>query len=178
MSSALPEWKPDTPYRINNIQELNPLVLGDIRAFLEQDPPRIPIKQITGFTGFTAYSAFVNADEGTSATTYGALATPGPLLDKLAPGQYLLSYGAIASAPATAGFTGIMAPTVNGGSPPAGSECVFYVAPAPQVTNGSMSAVVTLDQDGGNRIECLYLSNAGGTTINFRNRWLTALRFA
>ena len=177
MSQAFPEWQPPSPYKVNSIAELNPLVLGDIRAFLEQDPPRIPIKQVTGFTGFTAYSAYVNTDESTTSTTYTALATVGPLLDKLPPGQYVLWYGCACRTGTTS--NSVMAPSINGATPANGTEAMVNTlagggTPAyPAV----MGTPVTLTQDGGNTIEALYLTQGGGTTY-FRNRWLIALRYA
>jgi hypothetical protein len=176
VSSSFPEFKPVSPYKVNTIGELNPLVLGDIRAFLEQDPPRIPIQQVSGFTGWQAYSAFVNAEATINSTTYQALG--GPTLEKMPPGQYVLWYGVTVKMGSVANIGGNCAPSINGANPASGSECIFFVMSTTADSNSSMSCTATLSQDGGNTIEILYLMNAPGENVKVRNRWLTALRYA
>jgi hypothetical protein len=181
MSSPFPEFVPVSPYKVNAIGEMNPVLLGEIRAFLEQDPPKIPIKQISGFTGWQVLSAYVSADEATSSSSYGALATPGPRLDNLAPGQYALVYGFLAhtNTSGTASQSGHMAPSVNGAAPAASSEAIAFTAAliSGASATGVLGTSVTLTSDGGNTIEMLYLTADGGS-VSFRNRWLLAFRFA
>jgi len=175
--SSFPQFQPVSPYKVNAISELNPLVLGDIRSFLEQDPPRIPIKQITGWTQFQATSGFVAADEQTSSTTYGALTTAGPLLDKLAPGQYLLLYGATCRIISGTGGNANIGPSINGATPTGANTCWVGLFSTAADSSSAMAATVTLSQDGGNTMELLYRVQALPTG-SFRNRWLIALRYA
>jgi hypothetical protein len=176
MSNPFPEFVPVSPYKLNSITEMNPVAMGEIRAFLEQDPPRIPIKQVTGFTQFAANSAFVATQENTSATSYGALATPGPTLSNLAPGSYVLLYGATSSLITGSGGTAYCAPSVNGGAPAANSDCTIGVFGNQSANSSAMASAITLTGEGGNTVELMY-KIANVTTLSFSNRWIMALRY-
>jgi hypothetical protein len=177
VSSAFPEWSPQSPYKVNTIAELNPLVLGDIRAFLEQDPPRIPIKQITGWAQFQATTGFVAADESTSSTTYGALATAGPVIDKLAPGQYLLLFGGTCRIISGTGGNCNIGPSINGATPTGANTCWIGLFSTAADNSSAMGITTNLGQEGGNTVELLYRVQALPTG-SFRNRWLIAVRYA
>jgi hypothetical protein len=177
VSNSFPEFVPVSPYKVNSITDMNPVSLGEIRSFLEQDPPRIPIKQVTGFTQFNAQSAFVATQENTSSTVYGALTTPGPTLSNLAPGSYVLLYGATSSIVTGASGTGYCAPSVNGAPPASGSDCAIGVFGAGgTMTSSAMASAITLTSEGGNTVELQY-KVAGIPTLSFSNRWLLALRY-
>jgi hypothetical protein len=176
VSNPFPEFVPVSPYKVNSITDMNPVSLGEIRSFLEQDPPRIPIKQVTGFTQFQATSAFVATQENTSSNVYGALATPGPTLSNLAPGSYVLLYGATSSLVTGVAGTAYCAPSVNGAGPAANSDCTIGVVSPSSPFSSAMASAITLTGEGGNTVELQY-KIASVTTLSFSNRWIMALRY-
>ena len=109
-----PLGQPNRQYAVNDLYDMSPLVLGDLRAFLEQNPGRWPVagsqltgkidpsatidaSQVTGLTGAIANTIdYVTGNLGTNQTTTSATytgATGFPTLSGLAAGTYLVGYG-------------------------------------------------------------------------------------
>ena len=112
-----PLGTPNRQYAVNDLYDMSPLVLGDLRAFLEQNPGRWPVEgsQLTGkidpsatidasqVTGISpgAISNTIDYDYGnigidqtTTSTTYIG-ATDFATLSGLAAGTYLVGFGGV-----------------------------------------------------------------------------------
>lgn len=149
---------------------------GWIPKYIEVNPPLLPISQIAGFSQFTAQPAdFVAATETTTSTTYGDLATVGPVLSGLPDGQYLFYYGCASKVGTVdSGQEADMSISVNA-STPADMDAVIT-----EIQNYGMGMIVvakTLAAGGNNTVQAKYKS-VDGSEVGFARRWMIGLRFA
>ena len=145
-----------------------------IVSYLEANPPQIPIGQVLGFAAFTAnYAGQSLSNAITVANAWQTLANPGPTLDQLPKGKYVLLYGC--NYDASGGATGDMGYCINGASVPAG-----YLLEAPvQIERFLLmkADVVELPLDSApNTITFKYQATQTGPA--FSNRWAMALKYA
>jgi len=141
-------------------------------AYIEANPPLLPISQITGFSQFLANSASVAARQSTSSTAYNDLGTVGPQLTSLADGVYLVLHGYVGS-PSVAGQQCYQSISVNGSAAQDADSCQQGYDHDISV----MTAVVKTLQNGNeNTITCKY--RAQGGTGSFGSRFLIALKVA
>src|SRR5207302_674676 len=81
--------------RITSIFDFSAEALGQLRLWLEQNPPAVPITSVLGFSRFTATSATTDGADTSASTTYGDLAGgSGPTLTGLPDGNYVVLFGA------------------------------------------------------------------------------------
>jgi hypothetical protein len=162
---------------LDNIYQVSPLFLGDLSAYFTQNPFPIPIAQVTGFDQITPFVAdAVQAEESKSGNTYGALATPGPVLTGLADGSYLVIWGC-SSAISDSTSRAKMAVSINGAAADDANHCYTTTNPA---RSGAVKLVQYSLSAGSNTITCLYqASNSSGgssTTGTWGGRFLAAIR--
>jgi hypothetical protein len=81
---------------VNSIFDFSNEALGELRLWLEQNPPATPVTSILGFSQFTAQTAVTAANQTRTSSTYADLATVGPAVTGLSPGNYLVLWGAAA----------------------------------------------------------------------------------
>lgn len=177
MSSQWLNSKPpnsdQTPIVTSILRDFSAEALGELRTWLEQNPPAVTIQSIVGFSQFTAQTSVgTNAFSGTllaSGSTSGA----GPTIDALPAGKYLL----------LAGYVGVgdsvniaQSWAING---PAGTLFTVYGA----LTSGSSHSGIALASftAASNPITSVYAaSNGAGSsrTWSFANMTIAALRYA
>jgi len=134
-------------------------------------PSQIPVSQLQGFSRFTATSSAVVTNETTSSTTYTNLATAGPTISGLSPGEFLFLYGARIHRTAGSGLNAaLMAPSLNAATPTDVEAAVFLgddEASVAMVLQKTLTAT-------SNEVKMQYRVVAG--TYQFQGRWFTALR--
>lgn len=139
--------------------------------YLEANPPLLPISQIFGFAQFTAKtSGSVLTSETTASAAYVDLATVGPTISGLPPGQYVVMYSAFAKNSAAANLS-VFSPSFNAATP------VDADQGGAAGTDGSYSmafTIVTLSS-ASNTVKLQYKASAG--TGTFINRRLVALKY-
>jgi hypothetical protein len=156
---------------INNIFDFSAEALGEVRTWLEQNPPFIPITQIIGFSQFAAQVAIVQTLESTTSTTYTDLSTVGPELTGLPDGQYVV---VVSAAGLNSGAVdGWMSYSVNGGT---AVDSTGSRSSGTSLAGVIMFSTPTLKNNGNNSIVAKYRTSGG--TSQFTNRCLFALRFA
>jgi len=142
-----------------------------LSAYVETNPPILPISQIVGFTQFTPNQVLTSGAVSTTSNTYVSL-SGGPTFSNLADGLYLLLYGAQSNP--TTGNLLYVSPSVNSATP---SDTVA----ATVSTGGSISIMsattVSLSNNGVNTVELQYKSS-GGANSQFANRFLIAIKYA
>jgi hypothetical protein len=157
--------------KITSIQDdFTPEALEQLRFWLEQNPPSIPITQILGFVGFQFQAAPIvgtNFSESTASGTYVDLPTVGPALTNVSDGQYAIFFGAQITA-------GIMTVTVNNAAPVDDDSIVAAVAGSTITT--SRLLLKTLKAGGNNSLQTKYRSTGG--TATYWRRWLIAMKYA
>ena len=160
---------------VQTIFDVSQIALGQIVEYLEANPPRVPISQITGFTQFAATQAQVLTLETTTSTTYADLATAGPTISGLPDGQYLFLFGGHIKSSA-GGTTALMSLSYDGSTPvdadSAGCANTDQAGVSRAVTH-TLSGVVT----GGHTVKAQYRMGSAGTGT-YQNRWLVAIRYA
>jgi hypothetical protein len=159
--------------QIRTIFDFTAEALGQLRLWLEMNPPAIPIKQILGFAQFTAQHSEVLTSQtiGSPVNTYRDLATVGPRLTELPKGKYVLLFGT--NYDASGGATGWMTPSVNGAAPNDNDAAV--VAPVnPERFNLTRAVVKDLALDD-NTITMKYKSTQSAPSFSFR--WLIVLKY-
>lgn len=166
------DYAPKKP-PVMSIFDFSADALGELRTWLEQNPPAIPVTQILGFAQFTALAApYIGATESTTSTSFTDLATVGPVLTGLSDGQYVVMFGCTAkSAAADEADMGIAVNT-NGVDP---TQTVVTLTNS--FTSMAIAVVVQLRGGGNNSITAKYLSLNGGSA-SFGRRWMLALRFS
>ena len=159
---------------IQNIFGVSSDFLGQLRTWLEQNPPSIPVTQILGFTQFAVQLATsVETTETTVSDTYADLATVGPTLTGLSDGKYLVLFGCSAkgSIAGSGGLMGIATDTaVASDNEQAGNTYTDFVSVV-RATTKTLS-------NGNNTITAKYRRNNATGTASFAHRWLIALRYA
>lgn len=143
-------------------------------AYIEANPPLLPISQITGFSQFTAKYATVQSvtGENTTSTTYTNLTTTGPELTGLPDGLYLVLHGCV-SHTSVAGSQARQSISVNGVTAVDDDATQCGVANNQSV----MTAVIKTLDAGDNTILCKYRCE-GGAAGEFSYRFLIALKYA
>ena len=172
MSQGFPELTPPGGKPVvNSIFDFSDSALGQLRLWLEQNPPAVPITSVLGFSQFTAQANVVETEQSTTSTSFTDLTTTGPSLANLPAGSYVVMWGAIMVSSTTDGC--LMGIQVGG-------------------TGASTSEVARVD--GTNRVSAtrfaLKTLTAASTTITakyrvasagtatFGQRFLVALRYA
>ncbi len=164
-----PEFDQSGQYSINNLNDVSPMFLGDLMAWIEANPPKIPASQITGFNQYQPLAAPTIATiQSTTSTTYTALTTAGPLLTAIEPATYLISFGCSAFG-ANAARMNIMIDGVT--LDPADTNYCSRDGSSP----GNIST--TFQADVKSSLTARYLSTVGGS-VSFGNRWLTATKMS
>lgn len=159
---------------VRSIFDFSAEALGELKTWLEQNPPSLAITSILGFTQFTATHAEVGTRETTTSATYADLATVGPTLTGVGPGTYVILYGAgsFNSAAANACWISV---SLNGAAATDGDGSrVDSLA-----TTGEQSQVRGLVKTlslASNSVTVKY--KTGGGTASFENRWLIAIKAA
>lgn len=145
---------------------------GQLRQRLTIDPPNIPIAQILGYSQSTPRRASVLTSETTTSAAYTDLATAGPTLTGLPPGQYLLIVSAFMVTSAGSNFA-LIAPAVNGATP--SDDTAAITGDTIQGTHAGFT-VANLSLDN-NTVVSKYRVLAGSTgTFQYRN--LIAVKMA
>lgn len=166
-TSMVPANAGATPV-VNSIFDFSAEALGELRTWLEQNPPSVSIENIIGFSQLFSGNV-VATQESTTSTSYTDLATAGPSLT-LPDGRYLVL------------FASAIRNSTSGGSAQAGLF-VNGVSYSDPLTAGSISEFVTcalfdslsLQTGGGNTVELKYKKNSSGTA-EFYARSLIALK--
>ena len=153
---------------------LDEWVLGEIRSFLESNPPRVSIQRATGRSLVVADPQYVDAEENTSSTTYVDLTTVGPQMDQLPAGRYIFWFGAsqaiLTPGPATRAS---MALSINGSTPSAPETSTGTA----QASGASIVQFEQLDQDS-NLVVCQYKTSDASHASYFGKRYLACLRYS
>jgi hypothetical protein len=165
---------------VRNIFDFSTEALGELRTWLEQNPPAVTISSIIGFDQFTANVATdVGTNETTTSSTYVDLATVGPSLSGIPDGKYLVMFGFTGKW--TVAQTGqVMSVAMNGAAASDADACFV----TPTTTGGAgteastMRVVAKTLSSGSNSIVSKYRATQAGNTANFEFRWLVALRYA
>lgn len=139
------------------------------------DLDKIPGSQIVGGrANVPSNYAFVATGETTTSSTYGNLSTVGPTLERMADGDYLLMWGALAVvATAGSGITAKMGVQINSTVASDADSCVSGVAIGASV---SVARLKTLENNNNNTVTAKYASNDNTTAVGFTYRWLMALK--
>ena len=158
---------------VNNIFGVSAEFLGELKTWLEQNPPAIPVTQIVGFNQFTVKSATnINTAETTASVSYVDLATTGPSLTELPDGQYLVLFGCASS---NTTDTSLMSISINGASVTSDTD------PGSCESSGGlntsvMSFFTTTLSAGSNSLVAKYRVTAGTGTFFYRR--LLAIKFS
>lgn len=159
---------------VMSIFDFSAEALGELKTWLEQNPPLLPVTQVIGFSQFTAQSAVDN----TVADVVGPNGRSGsstPGLSALPNGQYVIMWGCRAST-TVVGDDAAMGLTVNGS---AYSLDLSAATRSPNRASIAAATIQTLDNNGSNSLAMVYAYDGSGTgTAEFRDRWLIALKFA
>lgn len=149
--------------------------LGQLRTWLEQNPPAIPVTQIIGFSQFTVQVATtITASQSTTSATLTDLATPGPTLDGLSAGSYLVLWGCDAESSSTSSNAG-MAITIG----PSFSSTIAAGAIANGASPYSVMRFAAVTLSGSqSSLHAKYQSSDGVATASFANRGLIAIKYA
>lgn len=158
--------------KITSIFDFSAEALGELRLWLEQNPPAIGISNILGFSQFTAQPATtISVSESTTSATYTDLLTVGPALTGLPDGKYMLIFGGLVTS--SAAGSAWMAPQINA---TAASDTNGLSCGAGTTNSGAFACTVTLS-GGSNTITMKYRTDSGATGT-YTRRWLIALRYA
>jgi len=158
---------------VRGIFDFSAEALGELKTWLEQNPPAVTIQSIVGFTQFTAVVAdTVTAGETTTSTSYTDLTTVGPKLTGLSDGQYLFIYGSFVAANKTAGNTARMSIA----SELIAADDAWAGQSSTQVGSSIVAFKAMTLKNGSNTVTAKYRVNGGTGTFNLRA--LFALRYA
>jgi hypothetical protein len=136
----------------------------------------VPIGQVIGFSQYVARAASpVVPTEGTTSAAYTNLATTGPELTDLPDGQYLILFGAGINSTGTP-TNGFMGVKVNSTEADDDDACHGFI-PNTTAAPGARAITKTLDGGGSNTLLARYRSD-GSNTVQFRRRWLVAVKYA
>lgn len=162
------------PFITSIIDQFSPEALGELQLWLGQNPPTIPLSQISGFTQFVANYSEINTFESTSSNTYTDLATVGPQITGLPVGKYLFIFGAMCQLNAAA-TTGRMALNIDGATPTDTQAVTYAMSGDPQMNTRAI--ISTLTNTNGTIVKSQYHTSAA-LSIGFQYRWLISLRYA
>jgi hypothetical protein len=151
--------------------------LEQLRFWLEINPPAIPITQIVGFVGYTVQAApTVGTQQALTpaVSAYGDLATLGPQLTGIPPGQYLFLYGA-AAWNSGGNVESALAISINGAAPADATDAAISQTTVPVAV--AIAAIKSLSA-ASNTVTVKYRGLTGSGSANFARRWLIAIKFA
>jgi hypothetical protein len=155
--------------------------LEQLRFWLEQNPPAVPIQQVLGFSQFLAQRVFVSAFETTTSTSFTNLTTAGPSITGLSDGKYLIITSALINVgPTGADAVAFMAPSANG----AAADETQGALMENSTTSGHPRAtlfgatLMTLNAGGNNTVTAKYKTSLASTYGGFQYRSLIALKYA
>jgi len=165
-------------HSVSSIFDIAPNVLDELRAHLEMSNLAIPVTQLLGWSQFEPHKAPTIDDvETTTSTTYVDLATEGPTLSGLPPGQYLVLFGFTGSN-SVDGTATIMSFATDGAA--ISSDTNPGIVMNSNVKDCSVLgfATVTLSGDrvGGHELKAKYKVDGGTGTYFYRR--LVAFKFA
>ncbi|HEX7071475.1 MAG TPA: hypothetical protein VF190_11745 [Rhodothermales bacterium] len=162
---------------VKNIFGVSADFLGELKTWLEQNPPAIPITSVLGFSQFVGNFGVVSTAQTTASTSYTNLSTVGPTISGLSDGKYLVLWASRMQATVSTG-TAEMAISVNGAAAPGGTNALSAQATVSTSTVATpvMFDQVTLNAGGNNSITAKYKTGAG--TIQFSQRVMFALRYS
>ena len=158
---------------VKNIFGVSADFLGELKTWLEQNPPTIPISQIVGFEQFTAKGDQITTEESTASNTFTDLTTVGPSLTGLADGSYIVLFGA--SLQAVGGNIFQMGISINSDAVDGNHICETATTTNLSLAHGQL---LTLSGGGNNSIVAKYRMNTGASAGHARYRWLIALRYS
>lgn len=157
---------------VKNIFGMSSETLGELKTWLEQNPPAIPVSQIVGFNQFTFQPApTIDTDESTTSTTFTDLATVGPTLGELSDGKYAIFFGA--QGQPTSPSAGVMSVQVNSTAAIDADSVVFTPG-----GNMSVSRMILKTFTGGNTTLTAKYRSSGGDLARFQKRWLIVVRYS
>ena len=141
-----------------------------------RDAPVFPISQVFGLTQFTVIpGTFISAQQTTTSSAFGDLATVGPTITGAPDGKYVVFHGCEAVTSTTGGFPARMSVDVNSGGASQNDEC--FTAGVEFVSIMRVTTQ-TLSNSNSNTITARYSVDGGGTrTATFGKRWLFALKY-
>lgn len=176
-----PKWDPvsrkDLVPKITSIFDFNAEALGELKLWLEQNPPSIPLQQIIGAAQFVpTASSIVGAGtfENTSSTTYTDLPTFGPSISTLSNGKYLVivTAGILTT---IASNRACMSVSVNGSTPNDSDAAYSEITLMGRMTGWSLQTLSA----GSNTITAKYKIISGSAAQGqFSDRQIFAIRYA
>jgi hypothetical protein len=163
--------------RVTSIFDFSADALAQLRLWLEQNPPVVPITSIIGFTQFTAQAAQVTDSASRTSSTFGDLSSGavGPQVTGLPDGQYLIGWAAQIAQ--SGGGNAQMGISVNGDDPGSVGQANYFQNGQTTASFGVKFATRTIKNGGGNTVKCLY-RNTAGNTVSVQDRSLFVLKFA
>lgn len=168
--------QPGTTPKINSIFDFSAEALGQLKLWLEQQGLNIPVSNILGFSQFTAKYANEDSEGHTTSTTYAdpnVSGAAGPSLTGVSPGKYLLMFGGSGTT-SSSGSVAMMSVQLNG----AGATDTESVEINTVGTHASVSRAIIKTVTAANSTIKLVMRSTGGNDIDFRYRWVLALRYA
>lgn len=157
--------------KITSIFDFSSDALAQLRLWLEQNPPVVPITSIVGFSQFTAQAATGSGSSGTAAG-HAVVTGAGPQLANLGTGSYVVllcaDLSAAFSGEPTVSFATTAGPSVTvQGGPTVGSFAKFA-----QWTNTVQGASITTQWTADNS------ANAGSFSYGISGLTLIALKYS
>lgn len=157
----------------------DPLNLPDafrswIPAFIEVQPPVLPISQVSGFSQFQATASYTAGSfNPTAGNTFATVAAPS--LTSLPDGGYLVLFGFQAQISNSGVRSGI---SINGATPAAPFCLVQNNDAADLIQMSAAAAFVTTMSNGLNTLQTQYDSNLSVSVGAVQDRWIIALKYA
>ena len=166
---ASPPNSDQVPVVKSLLKDFSAEALGELRTWLEQNPPAITIQSIVGYSQTTPQSATdVVPNETTTSLTFTDLATAGPTLTNLPDGNYLFIWGAAMTQSSSAGYMGLKINSTEA------TDNESAVNGAASIIPGARALVKRLSNGGNNTVTCRYRVDGG--TGGWQRRWLHAIR--
>lgn len=152
------------------------LIPADFMAYvldwLQVNNLQIPIGQVFGYNRTTAKSAVVHTNEARTSSTFGDLATPGPTLNGLGAGTFLVIWGSDAAGNPGVSNAEMIVQDGNGIGTNNGNVALTSVASATSVVS-----VDTITLSSGGLLTTKYRSSDNTYSCQWNGRFLIALRF-
>lgn len=129
----------------------------------------IPLSQIVGFSQNQALHDQVTTSETTTSTTYDDLATDGPELAGLGPGQYLILFGAFGNNSAASHRMSLQVNATEASD----ADSILWGTASNSAAVRAITKTLTAST---NTLTAKYKTTSD--TATYQDRWLVALRFA
>jgi hypothetical protein len=155
------------------ITDFTPEALEQLRFWLEQNPPAVPIASVLGYSQIVPQRATVPTTESTTSLSFTDLATIGPALTGVPAGLYLIMVSGWLSVSASATATAQMVPAINGTALGPDAAALFTGATGRATVVGMTVQRLTLDN---NTIGSKYRIDESGASGLFAYRNLVAIR--